>query len=171
MHLFYVRANVLVKYLYSGEYMSVERAKQALENYIYDYQYFLEKSKERENFKDEVQNSIVRTQLLNEYVSNQGQEEAIYQIVENERQEEKYLTDILKKKQSIENIIKNLPQPYMTILYFRYMRFFSFGQIADKMHYSTKRIYQLHMEGLKLFAEIYDENNLTAAKLGNISTN
>lgn len=137
--------------------MSKDEAKKALENYAYDYEYFIEKSNERERFKFEMQNSIERAQYLYE-CDPDGEKgcSELKEIIEREKKEEEFLADILRRKQLIEDIIKILPQPERTILYLKYIRFYSFGQIAAKMHYSTKRIYQLHAVGLERFTELYN---------------
>ena len=76
-------------------------------------------------------------------------------VVEREMREEESLIEILNKKQKIETIIKKLEQPYRNIIYLKYIRFYTYDQIADKMHYSSKRIYQLHTIALEKFIDLY----------------
>ena len=62
--------------------------------------------------------------------------------------EEAEMSKIIEKKKHIENLLQNLSQPYRTIMYMKYITFLTFDQIADRMNYSTKRIYQLHGEAI-----------------------
>ena len=49
------------------------------------------------------------------------------------------------------------PQPYRVIFYLKYISLLTFDQIADKLNYSTKRIYQLHNEGLDIIIKKINE--------------
>lgn len=51
--------------------------------------------------------------------------------------------------------IENLQQPCKSILYFRYVKHFSYEKISNKLNYSVQRIYQLHNVALKQFSEQY----------------
>ena len=88
-------------------------------------------------------------------------------IVSNDTKifEKELVNKILEKKYYIENIIHQLSQPYKTIMFMKYISFLSFDQIAAKMNYSTKRIYQLHSEGLVKMV------SLSEVPEQNISTN
>ena len=72
---------------------------------------------------------------------------------------------IFKKKNYIEHIIQRLSQPYKTIMFMKYISFMSFDQIADKMHYSTKRIYQLHSEGLAQMTSLSEKEEQGLAQI------
>ena len=79
---------------------------------------------------------------------------------------EKLLLDIEKqkvfmdaKKKRIDQLIERLNQPYRIIMYLKYITFLTFDQIADQMNYSTKRIYQLHSEGVNKLQELINNEN------------
>lgn len=128
--------------------MSKEELKSLLEEYWYDSQYLKEKSKEITSVSKLLANSNPTTIF----------DESIHY-------EEEQIKIILNKKHYIESLIQNLNQPYKTLMYMKYITFLTFDQIADRMNYSTKRIYQLHNEAmLKLLDNI---NN----KKENISKN
>lgn len=137
--------------------MNKEDVKQELENYIFDVEYFLEKSKEREKYKEDIESSILRIRSLSVYSSadTEAVEQRLNRVVERELREEETLIAILNKKQKMESIISRLDQPYRNILYLKYLRFYTYEQIADKMHYSSKRIYQLHSVALDKFINMY----------------
>lgn len=68
-------------------------------------------------------------------------------------QEEQHLIYALEHRQRIHDQISELEQPYRNVLYFRYVSSNTFDEIALKMNYSTKRIYQLHKEAIDLYCE------------------
>ena len=95
-------------------------------------------------------------------------EESITEGVEsNEAKiyEKEVVHKIFKKKNYIEHIIQRLSQPYKTIMFMKYISFMSFDQIADKMHYSTKRIYQLHSEGLAQMTSLSEKEEQGLAQI------
>lgn len=123
--------------------MSKEELKNLLEDYWFDNQYLKEKSKE-----------ITSVSKIFSYSASSQLLDASLQF------EEEQIKNILYKKQKVESLIQSLKQPYKTIMYMKYITFLSFDQIADRMNYSTKRIYQLHNEGIaKLLSNI--NNNET----------
>ena len=77
----------------------------------------------------------------------------VKRILEQFSTGEKLLVSALKKRQDILGRIDTMDQPYKNILYFRYVCMKTFDQIAYQMNYSTKRIYQLHQEGLDIYCE------------------
>ncbi len=137
--------------------MTKDDVKKELENCALDVDYFLEKSKEREKYKTDIENSILRIKSLSEHTPNEADAVGVQlnNVVEREMREEESLIEILNKKQKIETIIKKLEQPYRNIIYLKYIRFYTYDQIADKMHYSSKRIYQLHTIALEKFIDLY----------------
>lgn len=66
---------------------------------------------------------------------------------------EKNLIHALEKRQGILTKIDTMSQPYKNVLYFRYVGMCTFDEIADKMKYSTKRIYQLHQSALQMYCD------------------
>lgn len=140
--------------------MNREDIKRDLENYAYDFEYYIEKTKECEKFKDETHRAIMRIKMLNEHNRKNSVNEtqsAIDNIIEQVVGNEGTLIGIMRKKQNIEKVIENLNQPDRTIIYLRYLRFYTFDQIADKMHYSTKRIYQLHAIAIENYVNAFIE--------------
>ncbi len=137
--------------------MMKAEAKRELENYVYDFEYYREKISERERYKDEVRQSLSRVKELNSYSENGlfRAQKSFDAIIASEAREEETLVEILNRKQKIESVILKMEQPYKTIIYLKYMRFYTFDQISEKMHYSTKRIYQLHAIAIDRFAELY----------------
>lgn len=111
--------------------MKREELKKILEEYWYDNQYLNEKAKEINKMEKILNNEKDSKFLLN-----------------TKQYEEDQMLKIIEKKKYIESLIQNLSQPYRTIMYMKYISFLTFDQIAGKMNYSTKRIYQLHSEGL-----------------------
>lgn len=137
--------------------MKKEKTKAELEGYWYDYQYFLEKTKEIDKMKEEVQKYALRLrELENNNLATGELDKCINDIIRRQAEEENMLLSIITKKQKIEETIQNIPQPERTILYFKYVRFLTFDQIASRMNYSTKRIYQLHAIALNKFCDVYD---------------
>lgn len=111
--------------------MTKEELKSLFEDYWYDNQYLKEKSKE-----------IMTT---NNYLANTDAKNFFDDSINYEKQQ---IALILHKKQHIESLIQTLNQPYKTLMYLKYITFLTFDQIADRMSYSTKRIYQLHNEAI-----------------------
>ena len=122
--------------------MTREELKTMLEEYWYDNQYLKEKTKEVEKI----------TAML---IKNPNLQ--IYQL--SKKQEEEVLFKLLDKKKKMDELISKLNQPYRIIMYLKYMSFLTFDQIADQMNYSTKRIYQLHSEGLNKLLDLINEQN------------
>lgn len=127
--------------------MSKEELKTLLEDYWFDNQYLKEKSKEMTS-ASKIFSCSHSSQLLD--VSLQYEEEQI--------------RNILHKKQKIESLIQCLNQPYKTIIYMKYISFLTFDQIADRMNYSTKRIYQLHNEGITKLLSKINNNEINISK-------
>ena len=120
--------------------MLKDELKKILEEYKYDYQYLKEKSKEVEEI-----NSLIRSGKNYEYV------------IVSQKYEEKELSELVEKKKYVESLLKNLGQPYRTIMYMKYITFLTFDEIAYRMNYSTKRIYQLHSEGITILLKKINE--------------
>lgn len=59
------------------------------------------------------------------------------------------IAKIIERNKNIETLIYKLPQPYQTVIYFKCISSLSFYEIAGILEYSSKRIYQLHSEGLE----------------------
>ena len=127
-----------------------------LKNYKYEVQYFLEKSKDIDKLKNEIEKSYARLiQMKEKNIDTKDIHKQLNKIIEKQSKEENALLNILTKKQKIERQIENLPQPFKNVIFFRYICGYSFDTIASKMNYSTKRIYQLHNEGLQIYIKMY----------------
>lgn len=124
--------------------MTKEALKELLESYWYDNQYLREKAKEVENIE-----KMIKLGKSSEFISITKQ----YELSE--------MSKIIEKKKYIENLLQNLNQPYRTIMYMKYIVFLTFDQIADRMHYSTKRIYQLHSEAIAILLKTLNETNIS----------
>lgn len=116
--------------------------KLLLEEYWFDNQYLKEKEKEVESI-----NKIIHSNKATNY------------ILDTKKYEEAEMSKLLEKKKHIEGLFQNLQQPYRTIMYMKYISFLSFDQIADRMNYSTKRIYQLHSEAINTLLQTINASN------------
>lgn len=83
-------------------------------------------------------------------------DEKIKFILEEFVKGEKFVIKALEKRQDMLAKIDTMSQPYKNVLYFRYVCMKTFDEIALKMNYSTKRIYQFHQKALDIFCEKYD---------------
>lgn len=123
--------------------MTKEELKTLLEDYWYDDQYLKEKAKELENVKMIIKDDS-SLGLLNSIKNN----------------EEIQMLNIIEKKKYIESLFLQLPQHFRTLMYMKYISFLTFDQMADRMHYSTKRIYQLHSEGFQILLNIINNKSM-----------
>lgn len=110
-----------------------------LDSYKYDMQYLEEKKQNIENMKLE----------LNMYSNDERMVNKVNRILEKIANEERRILLIEESTKKIEDEIDALNQPYKTIMYYRYIKGYTFDEIALKMNYSTKRIYQLHKEAIR----------------------
>lgn len=130
-----------------------------LESYKYDVQYFMEKSKDIEKLKKEIEKSYTRlVEMQDKKIDTTELNKQLEKIIDKQTLEEEALLNILTKKQKIEKQIDSLPQPYKNVFFLRYISGNSFDEIALKMSYSTKRIYQLHKEGIKIYISLFESN-------------
>lgn len=120
-----------------------------LENFWYDCQYQDEKSKDLEIIRTELNNCVF---ALNDMKYKNYNTSSMLCKIEDLKSrikiEEDYLLHLKTKRTFIESKIDSMTQPYKNILFLKYMKNYSFDQIASKMNYSSKRIYQLHKEAL-----------------------
>lgn len=118
--------------------MNKQELKHFLESYMFDEQYLKEKVKEVEKIKLQTEKILNSNNIANKSSS----------IIDTQHNEQQIILEIYLKKQKIESLFQLLEQPYRTLMYLKYISFLTFDQVADRMNYSTKRIYQLHNEGL-----------------------
>ena len=124
-----------------------------LENYKYDYEYFVERFKNAKEFKTIINILNNKTQI----VADSKKSLELEEIEKEQIDEENALLNMIKQKHAVEERIDKLQQPYKSVLLYRYVSLYSFGEIAQKMNYSTKRIYQLHQKGVELYIEKYSQ--------------
>lgn len=132
--------------------MQNNKLLQSLENYKYDLQYYNEKTKDLEKLKNELykMQSIVRDKMTKK-IDFSIESLQCEQLKTKYLDEQTKLENIEAKKRYLEDAIENLPQPYKTIFFLRYIKSCSFDEIATKMNYSSKRIYQLHKLAISQF--------------------
>ena len=130
-----------------------------LEDYKYENEYFLERYKNVQEFNSIISNLNNKANTLdcNNEANVRIFNANIEKLLQEQRKEELELLEIIRKKNAIEQRIDKLRQPYKNVLLYRYVSLYSFGEIAKKMNYSTKRIYQLHQEGIDLYKKIHDD--------------
>ena len=144
--------------MYTGDklLMTKEPLKR-LESYKYDLQFHKEKTEELEKLKQE----ITKIQLIiydktKKHIEATIEESQLSRLKSTYGEELSTLNAIEASKKNIEKQIESLQQPYKNILYLRYIKDNSFDEIASKMNYSSKRIYQLHKEALDHYTKQTD---------------
>ena len=85
-------------------------------------------------------------------------ETVVSALLKKSNVEEKRLLEILERKQTIEEKINLLDQPYRNVLYLKYIRAYTIDEVALNMNYSSKRIYQLHKIALEKYLEVNRSN-------------
>lgn len=123
--------------------MKKEKLKEFLTEYWYDDKFLKEKTKEMATF-----NKLLTTN-----------ESSIFNS--SKQYEEDQIKRIFDKKYKIENLFQQLKQPHRTIMYMKYISFLTFDQIAVRMNYSTKRIYQLHNDAMESLLTIINDKNIS----------
>lgn len=119
-----------------------------LENYKYEKEYYLEKTKTLKKLRKQYKALIEqKEELILTKTDTSRIDQRIGQMAQHQFEEEKQLFELFSRKQKVERKIEKLEQPYKNVLYFKYICEYSFEEIAEKMHYSIKRIYQLHKAG------------------------
>ena len=83
-------------------------------------------------------------------------DERIKFVLEEFVKGEKRVIKALEKRQLMLSRIDKMSQPFKNVLYFRYVCMKTFDEIALKMNYSTKRIYQLHQKALEIYCQRYE---------------
>lgn len=128
---------------------------QDLENYWFDSQYHLERCKDVEKLNLEIVKLKAKVHDM-EYKHYDATSVNIQIEILNSKlaMEEKALKSYAQKRKYIEDRIDKMPQPYKNILFLKYLKNNSFDEIASKMNYSSKRIYQLHKEALDKYSKI-----------------
>lgn len=136
-----------------------------LESYKYETQYHNEKIKDLDKLKNEIYN--IETIIFDRKVKNFdfSMEKAQYERLKAKYFDEQTKLNIIEtKKKHLENEIEKLQQPYKNILFLKYIKNYTFDEIATKMNYSSKRIYQLHKIAITNYTKLHEESLLTISK-------
>ena len=137
--------------------MTKEKIKYLLESYKYENQFLREKKSELNKLNEQYLRSLEKLKPIiideNNQIFNDAMEryKSEYSVIEDE------ISKVITKKKEIEMLIEDISQPCRNVLYFKYVKCFSVEEIADKMNYSTQRIYQFHDKGMKELTEKEDD--------------
>ena len=104
-----------------------------LENYKYDYEYYLEKFNNAEKLNELIEEMGKRIESIIEINCESSKElkNKLNNIKIEQIKEEKYLLDMIAKKRKIEERIDELDQPYKSILLYKYISLYTFDEIAQ----------------------------------------
>ncbi len=130
--------------------MDKKKLKKLLDSYKFDSKYIAEKVTELEHINAQ-----------NKRINNFMEENQGFKTIDTQL-DDKVMEQLLTKKQCIEFYINSLDQPYKTVMYLKYLCFYTFDQIANDMSYSTKRIYQLHSEAMDKLLKNFNKDNITS---------
>ena len=136
--------------------MEVYDSIKKLQNYWFDNQYINEIMQDMEKLIKEIK--VLENRLKdNEHkgYDNTALEMKILHLKSKQKSLLSFLKKMIAKNQQVEFSIEQMTQPYKNILFLKYIKNYSFDEIASKMNYSSKRIYQLH----KIAINLYIENN------------
>ena len=142
--------------------MEVYNSIKKLRNYWFDAQYLNEIMQDIENLIKEIKI------LENHFKDNEhkGYDNSILEIkllhLQSKRDSlSSLLKKIIDKNKQVESSIERMTQPYKNILFLKYVKNYSFDEIASKMNYSSKRIYQLHKIAINMYIEKNDDLMIT----------
>ena len=77
-----------------------------------------------------------------------------------QHEQEETLREVEERNNRVKKRIDNMPQPYKNILFLKYIKNNTFDEIAVKMHYSNKRIYQLHKKAVDFYLNMPEDDNI-----------
>lgn len=126
--------------------MTKSELKKLFERYQYDKDYINEILKEIKIYNEK--NEKYKSYLNNGHSILKNKD--IELIIKKHEDDIKNMLKIKSNNNYIESLIQQLEQPYRNVLFYKYIKYYSFDEIASKMHYSTPRIYQLHDKALNL---------------------
>ena len=127
-----------------------------LKNFCYDTQYLKEMKTliEQEDFGiNKIYSSLQQMKILK--IETDELDLKLKNVIDKLFQEETNILTALENKQKIHRQINSIEPPFRNVLYFRYICNNTFSEIAFKMNYSTKRIYQLHKKAISIYCEKY----------------
>lgn len=82
---------------------------------------------------------------------------AAIKILDAQREAEEHVKRYVERKKIITWQIENIGcQDYADLLFYRYVEYMTFGDMASLMHYSERQIYRLHEKALAVFDEKYN---------------
>lgn len=135
-----------------------DRKLKELKSYAYELQYYNEKLKDMEKLTKEI--NLLKLKLSDMEIKGYDTTLTVIELKNLEDKQillNKMLSKILNNNQKVEARIEDIFQPYKNILFLKYVKNFSFDEIASKMNYSSKRIYQLHKIALSMYLEQNDD--------------
>ncbi|MDE5884875.1 MAG: DUF1492 domain-containing protein [Oscillospiraceae bacterium] len=81
--------------------------------------------------------------------SGNSTEDALLRLIETERRAEEQLRKLAQIREEITSAIENVPDSDLqTILIWKYLKYMTFEQIADKMNYDERTIRRKHCQAL-----------------------
>ena len=96
-----------------------------------------------------------------EYVQSSGDKDTVgnaaIKILDAQREDEEHVKRYVERKKIITWQIENIGcQDYADLLFYRYVEYMTFGDLASLMHYSERQIYRMHEKALAVFDEKYN---------------
>ena len=144
-----------------GNIMNKDLLIEELESYRFDLQYYQERTEDIEKMKQNIEkHNIALNDMRFKHYNTFSLELKIKKLIDTVKTEENNLAKLNSKNKSIETKIDNMSQPFKNIFFLKYIKGYSFDEIASKMNYSSKRIYQLHKEGIQIYREQYSNLSL-----------
>ena len=129
-----------------------EQELKELKSYAYELQYYNEKLKDMEKLTKEM--NELKFKLSDMKIKGYDTTLTVIELNNLEDKQvllSKTLSNILNKNQKVESKIEDIFQPYKNILFLKYVKNLSFDEIATKLNYSSKRIYQLHKIAVSMY--------------------
>ena len=96
-----------------------------------------------------------------EYVQSSGDKDTVgnaaIKIIDAQREAEEHVKRYVERKKIITWQIENIGcQDYADLLFYRYVEYMTFQDLASLMHYSERQIYRMHDKALAVFDEKYN---------------
>lgn len=96
-----------------------------------------------------------------EYVQSSGDKDTVgsaaIKILDAEREAEDHVRRYVERKKIIIRQIEEIgSQDYADVLFYRYVEYMTFQDLASVMHYSERQIYRMHDKALAVFDEKYN---------------
>ena len=135
----------------------IQESKKELNEYRDDIKYIADKLDDAEDIKTKMKKvttilSSTKTNSSNE--NNDKFADALSKLEELEIDCTEKMKEALLKKFKIDEKIEKIEQPYKNILFYRYTKGMSWGEVSDKIGYTIQYIWELHGEALYLYSKI-----------------